>query len=130
MHNQHLFVIGSVEDADPAAFRQTLRATPQKIMLQFRGTRVFEAERLTALGIDAGHDVPDGTVLACCIHGLKNQQQRITIGRVVQVLQRAQFIHLFCQEFVILFLRLVHRFQQRRPLLEIDFFALLNLEIL
>ena len=31
--------------------------------------------------------MPDSTVLAGSVHGLKNHQQRITVGRVVKALQ-------------------------------------------
>jgi hypothetical protein len=58
-------------------------------MLQLVGARLFETEDLATLRIDPGHDVPDGAVLAGSIDPLKNQQQRIAIGRVVKLLQRA-----------------------------------------
>jgi hypothetical protein len=34
----------------------------------------FETDNLAALRIDAGHDVPDGPVLAGSVHRLKNQE--------------------------------------------------------
>jgi hypothetical protein len=55
-------------------------------MFQLKGARLFEAENLAALRIDPGHDVPNGAVLAASVHPLKNEEQRIAIGRVVQVL--------------------------------------------
>ena len=33
--DQHLFVIGSVENADPPAFRQIAGCTPEEIVQQF-----------------------------------------------------------------------------------------------
>ena len=96
-NDQHLLVVGAVEDADLAAFRQTTGGAPQEIMLQFRGARVFEAEHLAALRIDPRHHVPDGAVLAGSVHRLKDQQQRIAVGRVVKTLQRAQLLHLFSE---------------------------------
>jgi hypothetical protein len=51
-------------------------------MFQLVGVRLFETEDLAALRIDPGHDVPNGTVLACSIDPLKNQQQRIAFVRV------------------------------------------------
>jgi hypothetical protein len=47
---------------------------------------MFEAEYLAALGIDPGHDVLDGAVFSRRIHGLKDQQDGITIGRVKKLL--------------------------------------------
>jgi hypothetical protein len=70
------------------AFRQMTVRAPEKIMFQFVGGRLFETENLAALRIDPGHDVPDGTVLAARVHPLKNQQQRIAVGGIVQLLQR------------------------------------------
>ena len=89
MHSddQHFLVIGTIEDADPPAFRQMSGRAPEKIMFQFVGGRLFETENLAALRIDPGHDVPDRTVLAARVHPLKNQQQRIAVGGVVQLLQ-------------------------------------------
>ena len=87
--DQHFLVVGSVEDADPPAFRQIARGAPEKIVLQFGGAGMFEAEYLAALRIDPGHDVPDGAVFSGRIHRLKDQQDGIAIGCVVKLLQRA-----------------------------------------
>jgi len=35
---------------------------------------LFKTENLAALRIDAGHDAPDGTVVAGSVHRLKNQR--------------------------------------------------------
>ena len=85
----------------PRSGRRQRRA-PEKIVFQFLGARLFETENLAALRIDAGHDVPDGAVLAGGVHPLKNQQQRIAVGRVVKLLQRAQLLNMLFQEFLIL----------------------------
>ncbi len=71
--DQHLLVIRSIEDADPPALGQIARGTPQKIVLQLLRARMFEAEYLTALRIDAGHYVPDGAIFSGGIHRLKDQ---------------------------------------------------------
>jgi hypothetical protein len=63
-NDQHFLVVGTIEDADPSAFRQAAGGAPKKIMFQFFGARLFETEHLTALRIDPGHHVPDGPVLA------------------------------------------------------------------
>ena len=72
--DQHLLVVGPVEDADPPALRQITGRAPEKIVLQFRGAGMFEAEYLAALRIDPGHHVLDGAVFSRRIHRLKNQQ--------------------------------------------------------
>jgi len=66
-------------------------------MLQLFGARLFETENIAAFGIDSRHDVPDGAVLAGSVQGLKNQQQGIAVGRVVELLQRAQLLYVFFQ---------------------------------
>ena len=73
-NDEDLLVVGTIEDADPPAFRQTAGRAPQKIVLQFLGARLFETEHLAALRIDPGHDVPDGAVLAGRVHPLEDQQ--------------------------------------------------------
>jgi len=129
-NDEHLLIVGTIEDADSPAFRQTAGCAPKKIVLQFLGTRLFETKDLAALRIDPGHDVPDGTVLAGSVHPLENQQQRIAVGRVVKALQRAQLFNVFSQEFLIPLLRLAKGIHNRRPLPEFDRFSGPNTGIL
>jgi len=86
-NDQHFLVVGTIENADAPAFGKPARRAPEKIMFQLLGAGLFETENLAALRIDPGHDVPDGTVLAGSVHPLKDQQQRIAVGRIVKVLQ-------------------------------------------
>jgi hypothetical protein len=67
--------------------------------------------------------VPDGTVLAGSVHPLKNQQQRIAVGRVVKALQGTQFLNVFSQEFLIPLLRVAKGLHHCRPLFEFDLFS-------
>ena len=71
-HNQHFLVIGTIEDTDPPAFGKPAGGAPEKIMFQFLGARLFEAEDLAALRIDSGQDMSDDAVLASRVHPLKN----------------------------------------------------------
>src|ERR1019366_799626 len=64
--DQHFFVVGAVEDADPSAGRKTTRRTPEKIMFQFLSARMFETVDFAALRVDAGQEVTDRPVLPCC----------------------------------------------------------------
>ena len=128
--DQHLLVIGSVEDADPPAFRQIARGAPEKIVFQFGGAGMFEAEHLAALGIDPGHHVPDGAVFSRRIHRLKDQQDGMAVGCVEKLLLRAQLRNVLFQKFLILLLRLVHGIDLRRPLLEIDLVSFAHAKIL
>ncbi len=128
--DQHLLVIGAVEDADPPAFRQIARGAPEKIVFQFCGAGMFETEYLAALGVDPGHHMPDGAVFSCRIHRLKDQQDGMAVGCVEKLLQRAQFRNVLFQEFLILLLRLVYGLHGRRPFLEVDLVSLPDAEIL
>ncbi|MEO6923662.1 MAG: hypothetical protein ABI142_07540 [Bryocella sp.] len=52
-------------------------------MFQFLGAWLLETEHLT---IDAGHHMPNGTVLAGPVHALEDQQQRMTVRGSIEVL--------------------------------------------
>jgi len=54
-----------------------------------------ETKNPADLRINPGHLMPGVTVFAASIHPLKNQQQGITVGRMVKVLQRAQLRDVF-----------------------------------
>src|SRR5664279_1527671 len=129
-NDEHLLIVGTVEDANPSALRETAGRAPKKIVFQFLSIRLFETENLAALWIDPGHDVADGTVLAGSVHPLKNQQQRIAVGGVVKPLQRAQRFDVFFQKFLILLLRLANGLYRRRPLAECDLLSGPHSEIL
>ena len=85
-NNQHFLVIGTVEDADPAAFRKSACRAPKEIVIELFCTGLFETENLAAFWIDPRHHVPDGAVLAGAVHALKDQQQRIAVRCVVKLL--------------------------------------------
>ena len=84
--DQHLLVVGTVEDADAAALRQRIPAAPHPVVVQFLGRRLLERRDLAALRIHAAHHVLDGAVLAGGVHGLEDQQQRSAILRIELVL--------------------------------------------
>jgi len=70
-NDQYVFVIRAIEDAYTPAFGKPACGAPKKIMFQFLGTRLFEAENLAPFRIDPGHNVPDGAVLAGGVQSLK-----------------------------------------------------------
>src|ERR1022692_2438649 len=105
-NDEHLLIIRTIEDADPPPFRQTAGRAPEKIMFQFLSTWLFETENLAALRINSGHDVPDGAILTRGVYPLKNEEQRIAVGCVVELLQRAQLLNVFFKELLILLVRL------------------------
>ncbi len=99
--DQDLFIIGSVENADPTALRQVAGRSPEKIMLRFGGAGMLEAEDLATLGIHPGHHVLDGSVLSRRVHRLKDQKDGVTVGRIVKLLERAQLRDVIVEEFAI-----------------------------
>jgi hypothetical protein len=99
--NEHFFVVGTIEDADPSAFRKAACRAPEKIMFQFLGAWLFETKNFATFGIDSRHDVPDRAIFAGRVHALKNQQQCIAVGRVVKLLQGSQLSNMFFQKVLI-----------------------------
>jgi hypothetical protein len=51
-NHQHFRVIRTIEYANLSAFGKPERRPPEKVMFQFGGARMFEAEQLTALRVD------------------------------------------------------------------------------
>ncbi len=88
--DQDFLVIGTVENADPAAFRKVAGGAPEEVVLQFDRARVLEAEHLAALRIDPRHDVPDRAILARRVHRLEDQQDRVAVRRIKKLLLLAQ----------------------------------------
>ncbi len=78
-HDEDLLVVGPVEDPDPPPLREALGVAPHEVVGEVLGRGLLEREDLTALRIDARHDVLDGAVLAGRVHGLENEQQRPAI---------------------------------------------------
>ena len=103
--NQHLLIVRPVENADLATLRQVAGGAPKKIMLQLGGAGMLEAEDLATLRIDPGHHVPDGTILSRRIHRLEDQQDSMTVGRIKELLQRAQPCDMLCQQFLVVLFR-------------------------
>ena len=85
--DQHLFVVGPVENADPSSFRKIRRGAPKKIMKQLGGAGMLEAEHLASLRIDLRHHMPDGAILSRRIHRLKDQQDCVTVGCIMKPLR-------------------------------------------
>jgi hypothetical protein len=88
--DERFLVVAAIENADAPAFRHAFHATPQVIVVEVFGGWRLEGEDFAALRVDPGHDVFDGAVLPCRIHGLKDEQHRPAILRVEHVLQRRQ----------------------------------------
>ncbi len=117
--DQHLLVIGAVEDRDLAALGKVARRAPEEVVAQFLGRRVGKAEDVAALRIDARHDVLDAAVLAGRIHGLEDDEDGVAVGRVEQLLQVAHALHVRFQQVLVLVLAGIDRLDARRPAVEL-----------
>ena len=83
MHPRHqaLFVVGAIEDADPAALWERNHGAPHEIMIELVRGRLLERIDLAALWIDAVEYVFDGAVLTGGIHALQDHEQRPAVLR-------------------------------------------------
>src|SRR5450755_2220716 len=82
MHARHenVFIVGTVEDPDAASFGHGFDASPEIVVAKLFRRWLPEACDLDALRIHAGHDVRDGSVFACTVHSLEDDEQRATAG--------------------------------------------------
>jgi hypothetical protein len=48
--------------------------------------------------------MPDGAILAGRVHALKDDQERVTVGCVMKLLQRAELLHVLFKQLLILVL--------------------------
>ena len=80
-HDEHLFVVGAVEDADLAARRHPLRVAPQVVVVELFGRRDLEAVHGDALRVHAAHHVPDDAVLAGGVETLDDDEQGVRFLR-------------------------------------------------
>src|SRR5262249_7823266 len=89
MHPRHegFLVIAAIENADATALWQTLQATPEIIVVEFFAGRRLERKNLTALRVNAGHDMLDHTVFSGGVHSLKHKQYRPTFLCIKPVLK-------------------------------------------
>jgi len=75
-HDEDLFVVGAVEDADAPALGQAAGRPPEEIVREVFGRRRLEREHLAALRVHARHHVFDRAVFSRRVHGLEDEQQR------------------------------------------------------
>jgi hypothetical protein len=77
--DEHLLVMGPVEDADPAPPGQGALVPPEKVVVQLFGGGLFEGMNLHCLRVDAAHHVLDGAVLAGRVEPLQDEEHAIHI---------------------------------------------------
>ena len=75
--DEHLFVVGAVEDPDLAAGRKVLRVAPEVVVVELLGRGHLEAVHGDALRVDAAHHVTDRPVLAGGVERLEDDQHAV-----------------------------------------------------
>src|SRR5215813_12018785 len=86
-HHEGFLVIAAIENADATALWQTLQATPEIIVVEIFAGRRLERKNLTALRVNAGHDMLDRTVFSGGVHRLKHKQHRPAVLGIKPVLK-------------------------------------------
>jgi hypothetical protein len=64
--------------------------------------------------------VPNRAILAGAVHTLEDQKQRVSVGRIVKLLQGTQLSNMFFKKLSILLLRLAKGRYDRWPLIEVE----------
>ena len=72
--DEHLLVMGAVEDADLAASGEAPRVAPEEVVVELLGRGHLEAVHRDALGVHAAHHVADRPVLAGRVERLQHHQ--------------------------------------------------------
>lgn len=129
-NDKDFLVVGAVENADAAALGQALGGAPEEIMVEFFGARMLEREDLATLGIDAGHDMLDGAVLARAIHGLKDEEKGVFVVGVEEFLEVAEFVGVFREKIFVVGFGGVEGIDAGFPFGEVDLFAFASAEFL
>src|SRR5450759_963544 len=88
--DQHVLVVGAVEDADDAVIRQTPADPPQEAVTFFFRGGSFEGGDLDPLRVEVADHVGDGAVLASRVHRLQHDQQRSLVLCVEPLLELEQ----------------------------------------
>ena len=71
-HDQHLLVVGAVEDPDAAPLGHRLHVAPEVVVVELFGRRLLERIDLASLRVHARHHMLDRAVLTGRIHRLEH----------------------------------------------------------
>ena len=97
---QHLFVVGPIENTDPAALGQPLHGAPKIIVIQFLRRGRLERMDLATLRIHTGHYVLDRSVLSRGVHGLEDEKERPTVLGIELLLEFGHQGNALLQKFL------------------------------
>src|SRR6266480_7794676 len=74
-HDQHVFIMGAIENAKDTSARSGPMHTPEEVMIQFPSCRDFKRTHFASLRIDSREDLVNRISLATGIHPLQHDQQ-------------------------------------------------------
>ena len=92
-HHEDFLVVAAVEHTDPAALRQPARRAPEEVVFELLVARRLERVDLESDRVRAGEHRADRAVLAGRIHRLEDQQHRVPVVGVEQLLQLVDPLH-------------------------------------
>jgi hypothetical protein len=80
--DEHILVVGAVEDADHSTGGNRGVTAPEEVVTGFERSGNFEGCNVATLRIDAGEDVADGPVLAGGVQALKDDEDGLLLTGV------------------------------------------------
>jgi hypothetical protein len=86
-HDEHVLVVGAVEDADAPLGRRALVVAPQEVVVGLLRRGGLERGNPAALGVDSLEDVLDRAVLPAGVHRLQDDQTSLPVLGVQTLLQ-------------------------------------------
>ncbi len=89
-HDQHVFVMRAVEDADEACFGQSSADPPEEAVPLLLGSGLLEGSDLDRLRVQVADHVCDRAVFPTRVHALKHDQQRALVLGVELILELEQ----------------------------------------
>jgi len=87
---------------------------------------MLETEHLASLRVNSRHYVLDGAVLSRRVRSLKNQQERIAIGRIEKLLLCTKMRDMRFKQFAIMLLGLIDRLNHRGKFAQVDIVPLIS----
>src|ERR1700730_3632557 len=85
-HNQHVLIVGAIENANDTSAWSDPMHTPEEVMVQFPRGRNFKRTHLASLRLNSGENLVNRISLATGIHSLQHDEQAMMVGRCQQLL--------------------------------------------
>ena len=85
--DEHIFIVGTVEDGDLPLGGHLRRDAPQIVMGQLVGAGRLESGFMHAMGRKTGQHRADRAVLSCCIHRLEKEDDPLLLLGIQLCLQ-------------------------------------------